>query len=271
MIHFKSRLLYNAQIRSIVRTAFMSTSSSSSDPTSSSSRTKAARQIDPSFYDIPIDTPNNKIPALIERYMNHLHRYEANQYMSDDSKRAFARALQFVEEFYQNKRVAETSDNIGGVKKYVVLDSGCGRGMSTIKLAKKYPDLPVIGIDRSRRRLLTNKHYIPTTGSDDLRDMTSNRLKYLAKYKRWKQGAEEREDEEDDENDGDDMEMDEQDLSADEDTPPNALLLHSELADFWKLVYEHSDWIIAQHYLLHPNPYPKTKHLKKRWHGKQES
>ena len=48
---------------------------------------------------------------------------------------------------------------------------------------------------------------------------------------------------------------------------PNAILLRAELSDFYSLVAYQSDWVVKSHYLLYPNPYPKSKHLKRRWHG----
>lgn len=237
--------------------------------TPNTNQLRPQRTIDPSFYEIPIYTPSEKIQGLVERYMANIARFEANQYLGEDSKRAFARALHFVDQFYLNKEASSNSN--GGktkLERYVILDSGCGRGMSTIKLAKRFPDVPVIGVDRSRRRLLTNTHYTPTPGSNDPRDLPENRLKFLSKYKTGRNkevgdGDEEEDDFEDDEEDSNSLTS-----LQHEPTPPNALLLHAELADFWRLVYDHSDWIVQKHFLLHPNPYPKLKNLKKRWHGK---
>jgi tRNA (guanine-N7-)-methyltransferase len=48
--------------------------------------------------------------------------------------------------------------------------------------------------------------------------------------------------------------------------PDNCLLLRSECTDFWRLA-EHAQWRFAKHTLLYPNPYPKPKHLQRRWHG----
>ncbi|MCP3673240.1 MAG: SAM-dependent methyltransferase [Gammaproteobacteria bacterium] len=48
--------------------------------------------------------------------------------------------------------------------------------------------------------------------------------------------------------------------------PENALLLRADLVDFWRLAAE-ADWQLARHYLLYPNPWPKKKHLQRRWHG----
>jgi tRNA G46 methylase TrmB len=48
--------------------------------------------------------------------------------------------------------------------------------------------------------------------------------------------------------------------------PDNALLIQANLIDFWRLAVK-SRWNIKQHYLLYPNPWPKKKHLQRRWHG----
>ncbi len=48
--------------------------------------------------------------------------------------------------------------------------------------------------------------------------------------------------------------------------PENALLVQAECADFWSLAHAES-WKLEKHFILYPNPYPKSKHLKRRWHG----
>ena len=54
--------------------------------------------------------------------------------------------------------------------------------------------------------------------------------------------------------------------SANGQLPDNCLLLHCDCSDFWRLAAR-AQWRIAKHYLLYPNPYPKSEHLKRRWHG----
>lgn len=49
-------------------------------------------------------------------------------------------------------------------------------------------------------------------------------------------------------------------------TPPNVCLVRAELGDFWRLVKQ-AAWPVTIHYVLYPNPYPKARHLKRRWHG----
>ncbi len=90
----------------------------------------------------------------------------------------------------------------------LILDAGCGVGLSTRRLAERHPDHAVIGVDRSELRL-SRDH-----------------------------GA----------------------------LPDNARLVRADLVDFWRLALA-AGWRPARHYLLYPNPYPKSTQLKKRWHG----
>ncbi|WP_346796288.1 SAM-dependent methyltransferase [Halomonas sp. Bachu 37] len=90
----------------------------------------------------------------------------------------------------------------------LILDSGCGVGLSTRLLAQQFPGHAVIGVDRSETRL----------GRDH------------------------------------------------GELPANALLVRADLVDFWRLAHQ-AGWVLARHYLLYPNPYPKAAHLKMRWHG----
>lgn len=48
--------------------------------------------------------------------------------------------------------------------------------------------------------------------------------------------------------------------------PENARLIQAECADFWSLA-KLEGWKLHKHTILYPNPYPKSKHLKRRWHG----
>ncbi len=44
------------------------------------------------------------------------------------------------------------------------------------------------------------------------------------------------------------------------------ILVRADLNDFWRLAVE-ANWQISHHYLLYPNPWPKSKHIQRRWHG----
>ena len=48
--------------------------------------------------------------------------------------------------------------------------------------------------------------------------------------------------------------------------PENAVLVQAECADFW-LLAKQAGWQLAKHSIYYPNPYPKAKHIKRRWHG----
>ncbi len=48
--------------------------------------------------------------------------------------------------------------------------------------------------------------------------------------------------------------------------PTNCLLLRANCEDFWRLCVEHGI-TFDKHSILYPNPYPKAKHLQRRWHG----
>lgn len=50
------------------------------------------------------------------------------------------------------------------------------------------------------------------------------------------------------------------------DVVENYRLLQVNLNDFWRLAVE-ANWTLSHHYLLYPNPWPKSKHLQRRWHG----
>jgi tRNA (guanine-N7-)-methyltransferase len=49
-------------------------------------------------------------------------------------------------------------------------------------------------------------------------------------------------------------------------TAENYHLVRADLNDFYRLV-KAANWSVAKHYILYPNPWPKSKHLQRRWHG----
>jgi len=46
----------------------------------------------------------------------------------------------------------------------------------------------------------------------------------------------------------------------------NYHLIRADLNDFYRLVVQ-AKWSVSQHFILYPNPWPKSKHLQRRWHG----
>ena len=54
--------------------------------------------------------------------------------------------------------------------------------------------------------------------------------------------------------------------SDNDNLPRNVCLVQAECSDFW-LLAKQAGWKLYKHFILYPNPYPKSKHLKRRWHG----
>ncbi len=50
------------------------------------------------------------------------------------------------------------------------------------------------------------------------------------------------------------------------DTLPNLHFVHGDCVDLWRLAVQ-ARWPVWRHLLLYPNPWPKAKHLQRRWHG----
>jgi len=46
----------------------------------------------------------------------------------------------------------------------------------------------------------------------------------------------------------------------------NVILLRADVIDIWRLANQ-AGWRLQHHFLLYPNPWPKKRHLKKRWHA----
>lgn len=94
----------------------------------------------------------------------------------------------------------------------VILDSGCGTGESTVKLARLHPDALVIGIDKSLERI--------------------NETPWDSKRK----------------------------------PSENYHILRGDLVDIWRLLAQ-ANIRLQHHFLLYPNPWPKKKHLLRRWYA----
>ncbi|MGB2741452.1 MAG: SAM-dependent methyltransferase [Cognaticolwellia sp.] len=46
----------------------------------------------------------------------------------------------------------------------------------------------------------------------------------------------------------------------------NYHLVRADLNDFYRLVVA-ANWPVVKHYILYPNPWPKAKHVQRRWHA----
>lgn len=94
----------------------------------------------------------------------------------------------------------------------LVLDSACGTGESTARLARRHPHALVVGVDQSQERL-------------------GRGHRKLAAH-----------------------------------APGNLLLLRADVTDLWALMHAQG-LVLSHHYLLYPNPWPKSEHLMRRWSG----
>jgi hypothetical protein len=227
------------------------------------------------FYILPHIPPHEDVEKLAAKYLKTFDRFEQHQLVGLGTLRSFDQARQFVDEFYRNRSKSQHSSNVHAAEnepKYVILDSGCGRGMSTIMLAKMFPEYPVIGIDRSKARLVKSPYF-----SASHTQSAGQRQEF---------DAEEEEEEDDDDFDQEEEEIDDDREEETEESsmnelhknrrrpreippkPENALLIQAELVAFWLIVSRRSDWTVKSHYILHPNPYAKKSLLRKRWHGK---
>ena len=144
----------------------------------------------------------------------------------------------------------------------IILDSGCGTGRSTLRLANEFPQSFVIGVDRSFVRLVQNVpsrqrsiirlggEDIPTIYHHDTNESSSSLRPFL------------------------------------EQITDNGILVRAELVEFWRCLVEKqqqqqqqqrllrlqpqsssSSWTIDKHYMFYPNPYPSKKRLNLRWYG----
>ena len=106
--------------------------------------------------------------------------------IADHTREAFVKVEEFVRKFYAeygDPRINANTRNNGSPSlrseddKYwetstrnapraVILDSGCGTGESTIHIARRFPNAPVIGIDKSEMRLDKAGNPSQTAGED---------------------------------------------------------------------------------------------------------
>lgn len=97
--------------------------------------------------------------------------------IADHTREAFAEVEEFVRKFYATRNTDPVpaqgrDDMVSGVTatetapRAVILDSGCGTGESTIHIARRFPGIPVIGIDKSCARLNKAGNPSQTAGED---------------------------------------------------------------------------------------------------------
>lgn len=191
--------------------------------------------VDRKHYEISISEPHPKITDYVKRNLRTYEKYSTYTPIDFETKVSFSRAKEFVRQHYAAQGNADAEQRI-------IFDSGCGRGMSSIVLGKLYPHLPVIGVDRSGKRLVTNPLY----------------KTFQSKQEQIQVVDQEDEDEVEDQ---DTVTLEEEEL-----LPANVILLKGELGNFWRLALQ-SEWIVDKHFLLYPNPCGTNGDVKHRFQG----
>lgn len=246
--------------------------------TTASSRTR---------YTIDVDV-HPDVASVALKHACQLPRFLKHYPISTHTQEAYSRAVAFVNEFHLSRRdkdrhfnaadelrkeeregwkgiseeALERSDKEGGYsdiqktninRLQVVLDSGCGTGRSTAMLARCYPNLPVIGVDRSAVRLARdasggNYKAAPSVMSCDNEEDDREALAEIGSRSDEISGV--------------------TDSKRGKEHPPaNLLLLRADLVDLWILASRDTAWEVVEHTILYPNPYPKRSQLRSRWHG----
>lgn len=187
---------------------------------------------------------HEKLEAIVTSHFATHDRWLEHHTMAEHTKSAFDEASHFVRTFHQR------AGRDAGAPMPLILDSGCGTGLSTLTLARANPSLPVIGVDRSIARLSRSTHFSAAHGDDGRVDGTDA-------------GAGE----------GGELSPSASATSSAA-SPGNLLLVRADLVSFWLMASarvsattEGERWQVREHYVLYPNPYPKAKQVKKRWHG----
>ena len=160
-----------------------------------------------------------------------VRKYIATRFLrpiADHTREAFEQAKQFVAQCHY-KEFGGEAGNTANQPLTLVLDSGCGAGESTLHLAKRFPGIPVIGIDKSAMRLnkagnIHQLEQLPGTTSEPSVDLA---------------------------------------------VPQNAFWVRAELLDFWRLALEEVQagrWNVVHHAVFYPNPWPKESEAGRRFH-----
>jgi tRNA (guanine-N7-)-methyltransferase len=182
--------------------------------------------------DCPPTDPET-LKTVVTKHVMSLDRYLSKKPIAGHTRAAFDQLQQ------QNPNLLVQSKD-----SKLILDSGCGTGRSSLVLGELFPDSFVIGVDRSMARLQKNSK-VPRKGS------------------RYPSPPETSSDANEDENDDNDKDSDNILVQQ---VADNVWLVRAELVDFWHIMLEY-DCRVQQHYMLYPNPYPKSSRLKSRWYA----
>jgi tRNA (guanine-N7-)-methyltransferase len=176
--------------------------------------------------------------TVVTKHVNSLDRYLSKKPIAGHTCAAFDQLQQ------QNPNLLVQSKD-----SKLILDSGCGTGRSSLVLGELYPESFVIGVDRSMVRLRKNPK-VPRNGSRNPPPIET---------------SSDDNEEENDNGDDEEEDKDSQNILVQQ-VADNVWLVRAELVDFWHCLLEY-DCRVQHHYMLYPNPYPKSSRLKQRWYA----
>jgi tRNA (guanine-N7-)-methyltransferase len=188
--------------------------------------------------DCPPTDPET-LNTVVTKHVMSLDRYLSKKPIAGHTRAAFDQLQQQNPDLLVQSRDSK-----------LILDSGCGTGRSSLVLGELYPESFVIGVDRSMVRLRKNPKV----------RRTRNRNPPAPEII-----SDDSEDENDDSDDDDQEDKDSQNILVQQ-VADNVWLVRAELVDFWHCLLEY-DCRVQHHYMLYPNPYPKSSRLKQRWYA----
>lgn len=230
------------------------------------------------------------VAEIAVKHATQLPRFLENYPISSHTRDAYTEAVEFVRNFHhastgsgdtevmhskqyeqgdQDAKVGEEASSAQHQQQQhhqqhnplpVLLDSGCGTGRSSVLLARAYPHLPVVGVDRSAVRL--------SKGRGGRHGRHPNGSRTQAQVER--PGDIKEQDADGGVDDGNAplaQRKGPHGGSRKDPLPRNLLLLRADLVDLWILASRDSAWKVEEHSILYPNPYPKRSQLRSRWHG----
>jgi tRNA (guanine-N7-)-methyltransferase len=177
--------------------------------------------------DCPPTDPET-LNTVVTKHVNSLDRYLSKKPIAGHTRAAFDQLQQ------QNPDLLVKAKD-----SKLILDSGCGTGRSSLVLGELYPESFVIGVDRSMVRLRKN----PKVPRNRSRNPSPS-----------------------EETSSDDNEDESDQNILVQQVADNVWLVRAELVDFWHCLLEY-DCRVQHHYMLYPNPYPKSSRLKQRWYA----
>jgi len=208
---------------------------------------------DATIYHIPEGPPHPNLRATVVKHLRHRSTFIERHIPSEHTLEALEIAREFVADFYSSQQsdFGTGDEDSPSTPMPVILDSGCGTGRSSAILAAAYPTVPVLGLDRSLARIAKNKLYHRSSDGEASEGG-------VAAASTTKEGS------------GKDAGNRSEKTISEAPGESNLLLLRCDVVDFWRGAAAEvaaQRWRVPLHTILYPNPYPKPKHLRARWHG----